>query len=264
MKAVFLWELMRRRFFVLWWTIGISALISMTILAYVSFKNDTKELNSTFSDLSGSAGMFFGGTDFFSPVGYLSSQIYYIMLPILLIIMVTTLASSLMNRDENDATIELVLARPISRSALLCAKALAALTILSLVGILTYGVTVASVNIAGITIDQGNLLLTHALSFGFALSFGAISFALMAWSQVTRKIATVIAIVASFGSYIVSSLAGFVDWLELPAKLMPYHYFDTAALLGGHIATGLIVYLIGIFIASTALAAFGYSRRDIG
>ena len=264
MKAIVTWELARRKFFILWWTVGISALISMTVLAYLSFKSDTKQLNDTFSGLTGSAGTFFGGTDFFSPVGYLSSQVYYITLPILLIIMVTTLASGLMNRDENDATIELTLARPISRKRLLLARALAALIILAIVGILTYAVTVISVAIAGLDIGQKNLLLTHVLSFGFALSFGVISFALMALSQATRKVATVVAIVASFGSYIVSSLAGFVSWLETPAKLMPYHYFDTAAMLSGQVSRGLIIYLVGVLVVGVIVATVGYSRRDIG
>ncbi|HSW74881.1 MAG TPA: ABC transporter permease subunit [Candidatus Saccharimonadales bacterium] len=264
MRAVILWELKRRRFFVLWWTLGIASLIAVTALAYKAIGSDAKQLNSTFDSISSSAGGFFGGSDFFSPIGYMSSQIYYILLPILVIVMTLVLASGLMNRDENDGTVEYTLARPISRRQLLCAKAIVGLTVAVAVCALTYFVTFATVHIAGIKIDQANLLMTHLLSFTFSASFGVIAFALMAFSQLTRKAATSVAIVLAFGGYVISSLAGLVHWLEAPAKFMPYHYYDTVGLLGGHIERGLTIYLVGVIVIPAAVAMIGYSQRDIG
>lgn len=264
MKVVFLWELARRKWFVLWWTLGTSGLIMMTVLAYRAFSGQAKELDQSFSGLTSSAGSFFGGSDFFSPIGYLSSQVYFILLPVLLIIMVTTLASSLMNRDENDATVELTLARAVSRRQLLAAKALAGLLIVVAVWAVSYLVTVISVKAADLHINTTHLFMTHMLSFGFSLSFGIVSFALMAASRFTRKIANVVAIVLAFGGYIVTSLAAFVDWMETPAKLMPYHYYDTVALLGGQVSAGLLWYIAGVFVVGSVIATLGYSRRDIG
>jgi ABC-2 type transport system permease protein len=264
MNAVIAWELKRRRFFILWWTIGIASLIAVTVLAYKAIGHDADQLNSTFNSLSSSAGGFFGGSDFFSPIGYMSSQIYYILLPILIIIMGTTLAAGLMNRDENDSTVEYTLARPISRRQLLWSKALVWLIVVATVCVLTYIITVATVRIAGIEINQVDLLTTHLLSFAFSASFGLIAFALMAVSQLTRKIATSIAIVLAFGSYTISSLASLVHWLETPAKFMPYHYYDTVGLLGGHVERGLIVYLASTVVVAAAIASVSYARRDIG
>ena len=76
MNAVIIWELKRRRWFIVWWTIGIASLIAITVLAYKAIGHDAAKLNSTFDSISSSAGGFFGGSDFFSPIGYLSSQIY--------------------------------------------------------------------------------------------------------------------------------------------------------------------------------------------
>lgn len=264
MNAVIMWELKRRRWFIMWWTIGIASLIAITVLAYKAIGHDAKQLNSTFDSISSSAGGFFGGSDFFSPIGYMSSQIYYILLPILVIIMATTLASSLMNRDENDSTVEYTLARAVSRRQLLLAKAIVGLLATVTVGILTYGVTVATVGIADIKIDQAALLMTHLLSFAFAMSFGIIAFALMALSQLTRKVAASVAITLAFGGYVISSLASLVHWLETPAKFMPYHYYDTVGLLNGHIKNGLVMYLIGVVIVAIIIAAAGYNNRDIG
>jgi ABC-type transport system involved in multi-copper enzyme maturation permease subunit len=208
MKAVIAWELKRRYLFILWWTIGIASLIAITVLAYKALGHDANQLNESFGSISSSAGGFFGGSDFFSPIGYMSSQIYYILLPILVIIMTTTLAAGLMNRDENDGTVEYTLARAISRRRLLFAKAVVGLIVTAVVCALTYAVTVATVRIAGIKIGQADLFVTHLLSFAFSTSFGVIAFALMAVSQLTRKVATSAAIVLAFGGYVVSSLSG--------------------------------------------------------
>lgn len=264
MKSAIAWELKRRRFFIIWWTIGIASLIAMTVLAYKAIGHDASQLNATFNSISSSAGGFFGGSDFFSPIGYMSSQIYYILLPILVIIMATTLASGLMNRDENDDTVEYTLARAISRQQLLASKAIVWLVVVAAVCALTYAVTVLTVQMAGITINQGDLLITHLLSFAFSASFGAIAFALMATSRLTRKVASGAVIVLAFGGYTISSLASLVSWLETPAKFMPYHYYNTASLLSGQIDSGLVVYLIGTIAVVSIIAMIGYARRDIG
>jgi ABC-2 type transport system permease protein len=264
MKTVILWELLRRKMFTLWWTVGVSGLIGLTVMSYLAIEEEAQQIDEAFAELANSAGTFFGGTDFFSPVGYLSSQIYYIMLPLLLIILVMTLVSSLMSRDENDTTVELTLARPISRRKLLLAKGLAGLIIVAIVGVLSYAVTAATVALVDLDINGWHLLLTHALSFAFAASFGVISFTLIAASRATRKFAGVAAILLSFGGYIITSLAGFVDMLEPVAKAMPYHYYDTEALLKGTVDNGLLIYLAGILVVGVVVSAIGYSRRDIG
>lgn len=264
MKAVIAWELKRRRMFIAWWAIGIASLIAITVMAYKAIGHDAKQLNATFNSVSSSAGGFFGGSDFFSPIGYLSSQIYYILLPILVIIMAVVLAAGLMNRDEDDTTVEYTLARAISRRQLVLAKAVVWLIVTGAVCVLTYLVTVATVHVAGIKIGQADLLITHVLAFAFSASFGLVAFALMAASQFTRKAASSIAIVLAFGGYVISSLASLVHWLEAPAKFVPYHYYDTVGLLGGHIERGLYVYLVGVGIISVGIAMFGYARRDIG
>lgn len=264
MMSIILWELKNRRLFTFWWSVGVSGLIAMTVLAYKSISHDTKQLDATFSGLSSGSGGFFGGSDFFSPIGYLSSQVYFILLPILIIIMVIMLVSSLMNREENSGLAEYILARPISRAKLLVAKAVVCLVVLLIVWAVSYLVAVLTVRFSGINVASSALFLTHTIAFGFSASFGAIAFVLMAASQLTRKLANPIAIIIAFGGYIIASLAGLVHELKIPAKFMPYHYYDTVALLHGQLSKGIVIYLIGVVVIGVAVAWFGYSRRDIG
>lgn len=264
MLPIIRWELARRRWFMFWWSIGVSALIMMTVLAYIAFKGNAEKYNHDFGSLTSSAGSFFGTSDFFSPVGYLSSQIYYILLPILLIIMSIVLVTGLLNRDESDLTVELTLARPISRLRLLSAKAFVAIASTAVVGVVSLIAMVVCMKISGLDVPLKNVLLTHVISFLFAGMFGAVAFALMAASRITRPIASTAAIVLSFGGYVVVSMGGYVDFFTHLAKAFPYHYYNTTDLLTGKVSSGLIVYMAIVFIVCIGFSAWGYRRRDIG
>lgn len=195
MFKIISWELSRRKGYIFWWTVGISLLTAANVLSYLAIKDQTAQLNQAMGGMTDSLGGFFGSNDFFSPVGYLSSQIYYIMLPILLIIMVINLASSLMNKVESDGTIELDLSQPMSRSKLLLGKLVSAIIILGIVAVISFFVVYLCAKIAGLNIDAFNLLSTHLLTFAFSASFGMVSFSLMAMSNITKKIANIVAIV---------------------------------------------------------------------
>jgi ABC-2 type transport system permease protein len=256
-------ELRRRRMYLLWWSIGIILLVGITVLAYGSVRDQAAELNKAFGNLSSSIGSFVGSSDMFSPVGYMNSQLYYITLPILFILLSVTLASSLLNKEEGHHTLELLLSRPISRTQVLVAKALTAGAVLAILSAVTALTIIACSQAVHIDIPVGNLLLATVGMALFSGAFGAIAFMLFAASTITRRVALPVAILVSFGGYILSSLGGMVDSLAWAAKLFPYHYYDSSAMLGGHIPRGLVTYLGIIYIVALVIAIAGFRRRDI-
>lgn len=258
------WELIRRRTSTIWWIVGVVALVALTVLSYGAVKDQASELEQAFGSLSSGASSFVGTADLFSPEGFLNSNLYYITLPILYIILILNLVSSLLGKEENDTTLELLLSRPISRGKVLAAKATAAMIILGIVGLMATLATIGSAQLIDLDIDMGALVLTNVMTVLFSATFGAISFAMLAASQVTRRFATLTAIILSFGGYIITSLAGLVSWLETPAKFLPYHYFDTEKLLEGTLPLSLVIYIIGTFIIAKLVSYYGFRRRDIG
>jgi ABC-2 type transport system permease protein len=256
-------ELHRRRFYMLWWSLGIIALVVFTVLAYGSVRDQADQLNKAFGDLSGNIGSFVGTTDMFSPSGYLNSQLYYITLPVLFILLSVTLASSLLNKEESHHTLELLLARPVSRTSLLIAKALAGATVIAILGIVTAVSIVACAWAVHIGIPVGYLLLATAAMVIFSAAFGMVAFMLYAASGATRRMSAVLAIILSFGGYILSSVSGLVHGLGWVAKLVPYHYYDPGAILGGKLSHGLVMYVVAIYLVSWLVAIWGFRRRDI-
>lgn len=259
------WEFRRRKWSTIWWIIGIGAFLALTILVYPTFKDQAAQLDQSLNQLPDSAKALFTDTkDFLSPVGYLSSQIYYLMMPLLLSFLAISLGASLIARDEQNHTLELLLARPISRTKLLLAKALSGLFILLLVGgseALLACILVSAVGFNGVrTID---VALVTLMSLLFALLFGALAYMLTALGKFGRGASIGIATLLALGGYIISSLDSTVTWLAWPAKFLPFHYYHPADILRGHfqvasalgMALGTVVLLV--------LAILAFRRRDI-
>ena len=256
-------ELRNRRMYMIWWSLGIIALVALTVLAYGSIKDQSEQLNKAFGSLSSSISGFVGTGDMFSPVGYLNSQLYYITLPILFIILSVTLAGSLLNKEERHHTLELLLARPVSRTQLLVAKALAGAIVVLILGAVTALAAIVCSAGVGLNVSMAHIALATFIMTLFAGVFGAIAFMLYAASLYTRRAAAVAAILLSFGGYILSSLGSMVHGLLGIAKMFPYHYYDPGSILNGRVAAGLIVYLAALYIASAGIAIAGFRRRDI-
>lgn len=257
------WELRRRRTSIIWWSVGLAATVALMFSTYGSLQSQVTQIKSAFGGSLNGLNSFFGTTDMFSATGYLDAKLYYVTLPVIVIILAITLANGLIGREENNRTLELLLARPISRTKLMLAKALAGGLIVAIVGLVTAAVTVVSAQAAHVHIPTHNLLLATVGSMLFSAAFGAIDFMLLAASLATRRVATVIAIVFSLGSYLITSLEGSVHWLTTPAKLLPYHYFQPDQLLNGHLSTGFVWYTMGMYIVSLVIAIWGFARRDI-
>ena len=267
MIAALLWELRARRNAILWWTAG-SVIMSVVILAlYPSIRDQAQQLNQVINQLPpGLRGLKAGGSGVVKvadPIGFLNSQLFYATLPILWIILAITRGSGVLGRDEQNHTLELLLARPISRGRLLTAKALSLVCEFVVVG----GVTVAAVALLAPLFDLhvGTLRLVLATIYtaAFSLSFGLIAFTLQAASSVTRRAASAVAVLIGFGGYLLASLSSLTDWLETPAKLAPYHYFAPDKIMQGHSAYGLNAYLAGVLIVTVVVSYVGFRRRDI-
>ena len=267
MIATLLWELRQRRTAILWWTVGSVILTGVILLLYPSIRDQAQQLNKVINQLPpGLRDLKTGGAatvDVADPVSFLNSQLFYATLPILWIILAITRGSAVLGRDEQDHTLELTLARPISRSRLLAAKALSLVGEFAIVSSVTLLAVVLLAPLFGMHLGTARLALTTFYTAVFSLSFGLIAFALQAASSLTRRAASAVAVVIGFGGYLLASLSGLTDWLTNPAKLAPYHYFAPDKILRGLPVHGLNVYLVGVLVVTTTVAYLGFRVRDI-
>lgn len=261
------WELRQRRFAILWWTLGSVVLSGLILLLYPPIRNQAHQFNQVLNQLpQGLRQLKTGGSSSINvadPVSFLNSQLFYITLPIPWIILSVTRAAGVLGRDEQNRTLELLLARPISRGRLIVAKALSLIIELFIVGGVTLLAITAMAPLFDLHVSTSRLALATAYTALFSLSFGLIAFTLQAVGGPARRIASPLAVFVAFGGYLIASMSGLTTWLTTPAKFAPYHYFTPDKILQGQAANGLNIYLIGVFILAALLSYTGFRRRDL-
>lgn len=265
MWPVIKWEIRSRRWSILWWIIGIAAFVTINLAVYPSFRDQAAELDKTFSQMPQSVRDLFSDTgEFLSPTGYLSSQIFYLMLPMLFSFLTIGLGASLIAREEQRKTIELLLSRPISRGKLLLGKALAGLAVSLVIGLATALICILEVQIIGFEgVSIWGVLAATGLSLLLALLFGAITFTLTSMGAAGRGASIGVAALIAIGSYVISSLDETVKWLQTPAKALPYHYYKPGNILEGIYQPWPIV-IFGVIILTLVFVSWiAFRRRDI-
>lgn len=267
MSDIIMWELRRRRAAIFWWCLGTVVITAVILMLYPSIRNQANQLNQVINQLpQGLRDLKTGGGSSINvadPIAFLNSQLFYATLPIIWIILAITRGSSALGKEEQSGTLELLLARPISRGWLLGAKLMSYGMEFVFVTLATILTIVIIAPLFSLHVGAWHLIVTTVYTALFSASFGLIAFALVAASKLTKRLATAAAVVAGFGGYLLASLSGLTDWLKTPAKLVPYHYFNPQAILKGQEVHGLDVYLIGIFVICIAIAYFGFRKRDI-
>lgn len=264
-KNLVIWEIRQRRLSTIWWIVGILAFMSLTMAVYPTFKDQGATLEQATSQLPESAKALFTDTaDFFSPIGYLSSQIYYLMMPLLLSFLSIGLGASLIAREEQNHTIELLLSRQVSRFSLLTSKALAGASIVILVAVVSAVVGAIEVAIIGFDgVKALDIFYVTMVCATLALLFGAVSFLLTSIGRFGRGAAIGISTLLALAGYVISSLDKTVTWLQWPAKALPFHYYKPADIMSGQASVWPpIIYLL-ISVVMFVFAWIIFRRRDI-
>ncbi len=269
MKDVVFWELKQRRKVIFWWIAG-SVVMTLVIMAlFPSIRDKAADMNAVINQMPKELrGLKTGGAtqiDVGDPAQFLNSQLFYITLPMIWIILAITRGSGILGREDQSHTLELLLARPIARGKLLLAKAAAFVLEFAIVIGATWLLLILFAPVFDLHISTAALTLATLYTGIFSLSYGYIAFALQAASALTKWAATAVAVALGFGGYILAGLSTLTDWLKYPVKLVPYHYFDMLTVLDGKSSAprGLLAYLVATFALGTIVAYLGFRRRDV-
>lgn len=247
----------------MWWTLGTSSYIFLNMIFYPALRDQGAELQKTLESLPPAAVQLFGGsTDFLSPIGFMNSKIFFMMLPLILAALAISLGANIVAKEEQDHTIDSLLIRPISRTRFLLSKALTAKFILAIVSIGTLLFTLVVARLINLGIPYGNIITATFMCYLFALTCGAIAF-MIASTGWARSASIGITSAVAFGGYIVSSLSGSITWLKIPAKIFPFHYYNPESNLRGHISWYDVLYFVIIIIICAFISWLSFRKRDL-
>jgi len=227
MVPVFTHTLWRRRFGVAWWALAVAGMCALLAVAYPTVR-DNSELDKTFANLPPSVEALLGlsgGNLLSSPIGYLDSQLFANILPIMLLVFAVGLAAWSVAGDETAGSLELLLANPISRIRVAVAR-LVALVIL--VAGLTAVCVAALIVLAPATgldngLPAGHVAAAAVASALLALTYSAVAFAVGAATG-SRPAALSAAAALAVAGYVVEGLAQQVHALRPIGAVNPWHW----------------------------------------
>jgi len=172
--------------------------------------------------------------------------------------------SDIIAKEERDKTVEFSLTLPVTRGKLVTAKALAALFNCVILGLITWGATLAMATKyePGSKFYQFAALGTLAL-FMIQIIFLAIGIFLGCAMKQHKRVGSV-AVSVLLITYFFSIFAGLSKNLEFLKYFSPFKYFDPAIMLNeAKIDPGFVALSLGIVVVAMAGAYLTYAKRDL-
>jgi ABC-2 type transport system permease protein len=264
LRSVYLKSLRDMERSVVWWSLGLVAMAALMIAVYPTIR-DNPELNDLVQQYPEALKAFiaFGGdVDYASGAGYLGSELFSFMVPLLLSVAAIGAGARATAGEEEAGTIELLLSNPVSRRRLVVEKAAALATETVLLAFVLWISLLVGVEIVGMDLSAAHLAAATAAAALLAFSFGAI--ALLA-GAVTGRRSAAIGIPAAVGvaAYLVSSLGSLVDVLGFARNGSPYYHYVASDPLRHGLGLEHAGFLLGVGILAAGLAVFAFERRDL-
>ena len=259
--ALFLSDLRLRWRSLTWWSIGVIALVAMSDAFYPSIAGDPS-LNDVMEQIPESLRPLLGPEDITSPVGYLASQLYLSLLPALLLIFAIGRGSSALAGEEEDHTLDLLLAQPIDRRSLYLQKCFGIGVGVAVLAGASWLPTAILAGPTGLNVPASSLASATFQLFALAMFFA--SLALTVSSAAGRKSAGIaVAAGIAFVTFLVDGLGQTIDWLAGVRPFLPWRWYDaTTALTDGFLWPSFFV-LIGASVVVAAVGLALFERRNL-
>jgi len=245
------------------WAIGVVALVLLYSSFYPSIKANAATFEEYFEKMPEAFRTMIGGAgSFTSPVGYIQTEFFSLMGPLLLMILAIGAGARALAGEEEARTLDLLLANPISRRRVALEKLWALVATTAGVGA-TLGIAIALIGPPfGLRVGLANLAATVLSTILLAIVFGAVALAVGGWRG-RRAPAIAVPVSAAVLTYVLWVLAPSVEGIRGLRLLSPfYHYIANDPLRRGldlkHAAV-----LVAIAAVAVVLALAAFDRRDL-
>ncbi|HEY2832075.1 MAG TPA: ABC transporter permease subunit [Sporichthyaceae bacterium] len=243
------------------WTASVLLLVLLIIGVYPSIR-DNPSLDSIYGDLSSSAQALLGGSELTSPAGYLSTQLFAFFLPAVLLVFAIGRGAAAVAGEEEDRTLDLLLAQPMTRRSLYLEKTLAVVIGLGLLVLASWLPLVVLRNAVRLDVPTVNLLAVCVQMGLFCVALGLGAGAVSAASG-RRALGTAAGAGYTFVSYLVYGLSATVHWLSYLRPLSLWRWY-----LGNDpLRTGFggeeVAVLLGVCVLVLVGGVTAFARRDL-
>lgn len=237
------------------------AFVAFALLGMAVYSGVGDDATSFTEDLPEAFDALIGGGDLSSPTGYVTSEMFGMIAPLMLAGFAIATGASAIAGEERDGTMGLLMSLPLSRVNVYRSKA-------AMVGVVVIGIsavmflgTVGAVAVTGTDLPTGDIAAVMVHLVFLAAAFGAFALALGAFSGNTT-VAAGTASAVMVASYLTTSLMPLTDfgWV---GKLTPWYYYDGNTPTDNGIDVVHLCVLAGLTAICLGAGAWGIRHRDL-
>ncbi|MGV8082040.1 MAG: ABC transporter permease subunit [Coriobacteriia bacterium] len=261
---VFRRELKAHRWGLLFWCIGMFALIASGMAKYSAYSQVGQSAQEVLDQLPRTIQVVFGmtGFDLTKASGFFG--VLFLYLALMGAVHASLLGSQIIAEEERDKTSEFLFSKPLARPAALTAKLLAGLLNVIVLNLVTAASSFYFVGLygGGESITQEILVMMGGLFF-LQLIFFAIG-AAVAGASNRPKSAASRATSIMFVTFLLSYVVNLNEKLDALKYLTPFKYFDAATMLAdGRLELGYVALATVIVVACVVVAYRTFGARDL-
>lgn len=248
----------------LWWSLAVAVLTLAVGFSFAPFHENASDIDAIMESMpEGMSSLLGAANGLASPAGFLNSQFYSNIFPIVLLVFGVAAAAWTIAGAEREGTLEPLLANPVRRSRVALGRwagVALLLAVLTAISTALFVVLRDTFELTDISVEY--LVAAGVATYLLCLLFATLTFAVGA---ATGSKGTAIAVGAGLATatYLIFALASFVDFFENVQWLSPWTWFlDSSALEVGFRfeAVWLPIFLI---VPAVALGTMWFTRRDL-
>lgn len=244
------------------WTVGLVAMAAVQLYVYPSVRDSGDSMSQFIDEFPEAMQAMFRIEDYTSGVGFLNTELFSMLVPLVLIAVGASWGAAATAEEEERGTADLLLTLPVSRTRILATKVIATVAVLvGLVGALTATLAVGT-RLVDMDIGLDRLLAAAAMAGLLGLVYAAIAFLVGAWSG-RRGIALGVTIGLALAGFLAYSLAPLVDTFDAINPVNPFQWSLGADALSQGIDTGYALRLLLLSAVLLAGSVVAFARRDI-
>ena len=264
LSNIILKTLRDKRRSILFWGIGLVTM-AVVILSFLPMVTESSEAIENYLEIIPEDLMAaFAGdiADFNTPEGFLNGELFFLMTPALFLIFAIGFGASAIAGEEEQGTLDMLLANPLPRWRVVLEKFGALLTGTILLAIIFWGGL--SIGIAVVDADISLLNIAAACcNVGLlGITFGTLSLAI-GCATGKRSMAMAGAGGLAVVTYFLNALAPVIDFLEPFRGLSPFYYYIGGDPLNNGLNAGHAGVLIGLITMFLVVALLIFERRDL-
>jgi ABC-2 type transport system permease protein len=243
------------------WSIGLALLVVSTVAFWPAFRGSSG-ISQAIDQLPGPVIQAFGLESFGTAAGYLRGGLYELVIPLLFAAAGIMFANSSIAAEEDAGRLELFLAQPVSRTALLVGRSVAIFGWLLVLTVVVLASQLASDAVFGLQIDASRVVATVALCALLGALHAGLCIGVAGAAARPGRLLSVGFSVA-YAGYLVRALFSLSDVLAPWRHLSPWDW----ALGSDPLVNGAEAWRFGLLAATGVLLAVAgvvaFARRDI-